>query len=248
MNAAPEADPPSSYDDFARRITASGVLTDPWFEGRPRFEEAPLVLSPTRAGRLAEAGRAIAEVYDEAMGLAFEAPELLDDFFCLTPIQKAMFTTSRPLWHGIARADVFETTEGLAITELNCDTPTGEAEAVVLGRVAHAGAPHLVDPNEDLESHFVAMVRHLIERRVGVAGPKAAGIVYPTEFTEDLALVRLYRGWLEKAGFEVVLGSPYNLSGTEEDARLRRHHAGRGELSVNVIDSLFRTVSIDPAR
>jgi glutathionylspermidine synthase len=37
------------------------------------------------------------------------------------------------------------------------------------------------------------------------------GFVYPTEFTEDLSVVRLYRRWLEERDLEVILGSPYNL-------------------------------------
>ena len=40
--------------------------------------------------------------------------------------------------------------------------------------------------------------------------------MYPTEFTEDLSLVRLYRKWLTEAGWEVVLGSPYNLGRDDE--------------------------------
>jgi glutathionylspermidine synthase len=39
--------------------------------------------------------------------------------------------------------------------------------------------------------------------------------VYPTEFTEDLALVRLYRAWMEERDWEVILGSPYNLGWDE---------------------------------
>src|SRR5581483_4657211 len=38
------------------------------------------------------------------------------------------------------------------------------------------------------------------------------GIVYPTEMTEDLSMIALYRRWLIDAGVEVVLGSPFNLS------------------------------------
>jgi glutathionylspermidine synthase len=43
--------------------------------------------------------------------------------------------------------------------------------------------------------------------------------VYPTEFTEDLSVIRLYRRWLEAIGFEVVLGSPYNLGAAEDGER-----------------------------
>ena len=44
------------------------------------------------------------------------------------------------------------------------------------------------------------------------APPRRAGIVYPTELPEDLSLVRLYKKIFEERGWEVVLGSPYNLT------------------------------------
>jgi len=130
-----------------------------------------------------------------------------------------MWDAARPLWHGIARADVFVTAEGHAITELNCDTPTGEAEAVVLGRLAREEHPDLLDPNAGLERAFAAMVDVMFERLVDRPAPRTIGIVYPTEFTEDLSVIRLYRRWLQDAGYEVVLGSPYNLGVGADGAR-----------------------------
>jgi hypothetical protein len=40
------------------------------------------------------------------------------------------------------------------------------------------------------------------------------GLVYPTELSEDLSLLSLYRRWLERRGWRVVLGSPFNLRPT----------------------------------
>ena len=37
--------PDPAYEAFARRITASGVVTDPWVFGAPRFREEPVVVS-----------------------------------------------------------------------------------------------------------------------------------------------------------------------------------------------------------
>jgi hypothetical protein len=37
------------------------------------------------------------------------------------------------------------------------------------------------------------------------------GVLYPTEFTEDLGLVLLYERWLVARGAHVVLGAPFNL-------------------------------------
>lgn len=117
----------------------------------------------------------------------------------------------RPDWHGIARADVFCTASGPRVCELNSDTPSGEAEAVLLGaRAAAAASGRAHDPNGTLAVRFVAMVR-AHARRCGHHGPLRVGLVYPTEMVEDLSMVALYRSWLEERGHTVVLGSPFNL-------------------------------------
>jgi glutathionylspermidine synthase len=122
-----------------------------------------------------------------------------------------MWQASQPMWHGVARADVFVTDQGLAIAELNCDTPTGEPEAVVLGALALEDHPGAIDPNAGMEARFVAMVDAIARGELEGDSPREVGLVYPTEFTEDLSLVRLYRRWFESRGRRVVLGSPYNL-------------------------------------
>ena len=119
----------SDYDAYARRIIASGVLSDPWIDGQPRFRQLPITISAERAKELYRAAEDVAAVYNELCQIVAEEERFLDDFFCLTPVQKAMWTASAPHWHGLARADVFVTDDGLAFTEINCDTPTGEAEA-----------------------------------------------------------------------------------------------------------------------
>ncbi|CAN5924922.1 hypothetical protein BH11MYX4_BH11MYX4_46730 [soil metagenome] len=221
MTSGPDAASPA-YDAFARRITASGIVTDPWVFGAPRFREEPVVLAAGEARAMYRVAEAVAEVYNELCLLVADEPELLDSFFCLSPYQKAMWMASQPLWHALARADVFVTDEGLQIAELNCDTPTGEAEAIVLGPLAaRAGTS---DPNRDLAARFgeitemfaKAMLAKGGPRPAGVpAPPRRAGIVYPTELPEDLSLVRLYRKIFEERGWEIVLGSPYNLTHDE---------------------------------
>jgi len=208
-----------SYDAFAERVIQDGVILDPWMDGAPRLSPEPLLLEPAEHRALLKVGEDVAELYDEACRLVDEDDELLDGFFGLTPAQRLMWNASRPLWHGIARADVFATRDGYLITELNCDTPTGEAEAVVLNRLAAAARGGLFDPNAELERRFAAMLELLVERLVDGKAPRRIGIVYPTEFTEDLSVIRLYRRWLQSVGFEVVLGSPYNLGVAEDGER-----------------------------
>jgi len=200
------------YDAFARRITASGIVTDPWLGGVPRFREEPLVLSSAAARAMYRVAESVAEVYDELCLLVADEPALLDGFFGLSAYQKAMWLASQPLWHVLARADVFVTDEGLQIAELNCDTPTGEAEAIVLGPLAALAGT--VDPNRDLATRFADVASYLVDVTVKPEGrdvPKRAGVIYPTELPEDLSLVRLYKKTFEARGWEVVLGSPYNL-------------------------------------
>ncbi|HVH43371.1 MAG TPA: glutathionylspermidine synthase family protein [Labilithrix sp.] len=210
------------YDAFARRIVASGVLSDPWIDGAPRFRADPVIVDARLAEQLYRASEEVAAVYNEMCLLVADEPRFLDDFFMMTPFQKAMWTASQPHWHGIARADVFITSDGLAFTEINCDTPTGEAEAVVLGALASEAPPRpgLIDPNRDLETRFVRMVDTLVARDLEPGAPKAVGLVYPTEFTEDLSLVRLYKKWFESRGHDVVLGSPYNLASDDRGTLL----------------------------
>jgi hypothetical protein len=43
------------------------------------------------------------------------------------------------------------------------------------------------------------------------AGKLSIGILYPTDLSEDLSMIALYRQWFEKRGHRVTLGSPYNL-------------------------------------
>jgi glutathionylspermidine synthase len=210
-----------TYDAFARRIMASGVLSDPWLDGEPRFRSEPVLLNAKLARDLYRVSEEVAAVYNEMCLIVTDEPRFLDDFFGLTPFQKAMWIASQPLWHGIARADVFVTEDGLALTELNCDTPTGEAEAVVLGALAtEGGATRHTDPNRELEARFATLVDTLIARELEPDAPKAIGLVYPTEFTEDLSLVRLYKQWFESRGRNVVLGSPYNLATDEHGKTL----------------------------
>lgn len=206
----------TSYDAFARKLVAEGTLTDPWLAGEPRFQEEAVVVDRAFAAELARAAEDLGEVYDEVVQLALDDESVLEDFFGLTAAQKAMFFASAPRWHGLARADLFLTAEGLVTSEINCDTPTGEAEAVVLGALAAAArSDGARDPSATLGRRFVAMVEHVFQRLAGDS-PRTIGIVYPTEFTEDLSLVRLYRRWLTGGGWDVVLGSPYNLGRDDE--------------------------------
>lgn len=212
----------TDYDAFARRVVADGVILDPWLDGAPRLSAEPLVLSAAEHAMLLRVGDDVAALYDEAVQLVHEDEALLEGFFGLTPVQRLMWTAERPRWHGIARADVFLTADGPVITELNCDTPTGEAEATVLNRLALADRPGLLDPNAELPRRFVDMLEAVIARLVDGPAPRTVGIVYPTEFTEDLSVIRLYRSWLEARGLQVVLGSPYNLGAEPGDEAAAR--------------------------
>jgi len=199
-----------TYADFAARLTAGGGISDPWLEGRPRFRSEPVVVGADEQASLYRAAEEMAAAWNELCLLCAERPELVSGFLGLSEVQQALWWSSAPHWHGIARADVFLTGGGPRICELNCDTPSGEAEAVLLNRAAARRG--LSDPNAALEDRFCAMIEHLGRSvRAGTPGPLSIGIVYPTEIAEDLSMVLLYRRWFEKRGFRVTLGSPFNL-------------------------------------
>jgi hypothetical protein len=208
-----------SYQTLASELLATGIVSDPWLEGRPRFAVDPLLLGAAAAARFCRAAEAVAAAYDEAARLLVSDPWLVEQFFpALTPFQHLMWSASCGAWHGIARADVFATDDAdhpLQICELNVDTPSGEAEAVLLNAaVAPAHAPHAYDPNVALERAFVNAVGAFAARveRADGAAPPTVGILYPTELVEDLSMILLYRRWLEARGCRVVTGSPFNLS------------------------------------
>jgi len=207
------------FDAFARRIVDLGFINDPWLDGLPRFDATPTVLSPEEARELSTAGEDLAAVIDEAVQLLLDDDEQRAAFLPLLPTQALMLEASQGLWHGIARADVFVTDEGLQVTELNSDTPTGEPEAIVLGLLGRQDHPELDDPCATLAPRLAALWQTMHARFVDDSARRVAAIVYPTEFTEDLSLVRLYRQILEESGWQVVLGSPYNL-GIDDDDRL----------------------------
>lgn len=208
-----------NYAAFAARIVSSGFITDPWFDGEPRFSSTPVVLSPAQHQALCRAGESLALVLNDALQLLLDDDDQRAAFLPLPPTQLAMLQHSGGLWHGLARADVFVTRDGLQVTELNSDTPTGEPEAIVLGALAKEGRDDVDDACAPLPARLVGLWKRLWTERVqgkGGARARIAAIVYPTEFTEDLSLIRLYRQLLEEVGFGVVLGSPFNLDGDDD--------------------------------
>lgn len=197
------------YLAFADRLRASGWVSDPWFDGSPRFATDAVFISPTEHAALCRAAEDMAAVFDEMVRLLQRQPELMNGYFALDHACQAMWHCAAPRWHGIARADIFLTSAGPVFCELNADTPSGQAEATALAQLfADAGGR---DPNADLQDRFCALVAYC-GRSLKISQPPSVGIVYPTELTEDLGLIALYRSWLEARGLRVTLGSPFNLT------------------------------------
>ncbi len=208
----------ADYAAFARAVYETGVLSDPWFDGRERFGMRGVVLAPRLARELAEAAERVAYVHQELVDILFEHPPLLADFYHLTECQQAMWESAGGLWHGMARADLFVCEDGrITCCELNSDTPSGQPEAVLLNRLLRdsqsVGRAEVDDPNASMGERYVGMLRE--SHAKSTDRPLATvGVIYPTELTEDLALITLLTRWLEAAGFAVVAGSPFNLRRT----------------------------------
>ena len=222
----------TDYAAFAARLTAGGVISDPWFEGQPRFRQSPVVLRAAEQSALYRAAEEMAAAWNELCLLCAADSDLVSGFLGLTPVQQALWSASAPHWHGIARADVFFTDSGPTICELNCDTPTGEAEAVLLNGTVAGMHAQLCDPNRAVGERFCAMIAAV----AGTARPLSVGIVYPTEMPEDLSMVLLYRRWFEERGWRVTLGSPFNL---------RRFGGGRAGLFGTPCDVFIRHYKTD---
>jgi hypothetical protein len=196
------------YADFARQLHRTGVLSDAWIDGAPRFRLQGVRLAARRARALRLAAERVGAIYQALIDLLWSHPDWLDTHLALTPYQKLMWFASQGRWHGIARADLFVCPDGrIQCCEVNSDTPSGEAEAVLLNRLLHPYHADTQDPNRRLPAAFWRMLVASHGGRV----PRTVGIVYPTELTEDLSMIALYRQWLQAHGCRVVLGSPYNL-------------------------------------
>jgi glutathionylspermidine synthase len=209
----------SDYAAFARAIYETGVLSDPWLDGNERFGLRGVVLPARRARALVVAAERVAYVHQELVQVLVENPALLTEFYRLTPSQHAMWASSGGLWHGMARADLFICEdERIACCELNSDTPSGQPEAFILNQLLYAAhreeGDGVQDPNAALGARYIAMLRQSHEKTTPSRPLAGVGIVYPTELSEDLAMITLFARWLEAAGIAVVRGSPFNLRRT----------------------------------
>lgn len=210
-----------NYGEFARMLYATNALSDPWLGGKERFRLQPVVLSQTLAERLANAAERVGALFNEVSEIVLDHPELLDEFFGLTPFQKAMWLASGGRWHGIARVDLFVCADGrIRSCEMNSDTPSGEAEAVLINQLLHQFYPNTTDPNTNFPEAFWQMLVASHQARLQIADfplpvppsfPQSVAIIYPTDLPEDLSMIAIYKRWLEERGCRVVLGSPYNL-------------------------------------
>ncbi len=214
----------ADYAAFARAVYETGVLSDPWLDGEERFDMQAVILKPELARALNRAAERVAYLHQELVQILLQNPKLQTDFYELTPCQQLMWETAGGLWHGMARADLFVCEDGkIACCELNSDTPSGQPEAVILNtllRDSHRGAKGYVhDPNELMEPHYVMMLRE--SHAKNTSQPlRTVGIIYPTELTEDLAMITLFTRWLEAAGVSTVCGSPFNLRRTQRGIEL----------------------------
>ncbi|MFN7944929.1 MAG: glutathionylspermidine synthase family protein [Blastocatellia bacterium] len=196
------------YGEFARMLYGTCIISDPWLNGAERFRLQGMVLTSEQADALRTAAERIGWLYHELAEIVFQHPHLLDDFLQLTPFQKAMWLASEGRWHGIARVDLFLCSDGrIRSCEMNSDTPSGEAEAVLLNELLHPYHPGTTDPNTEFAERFWQM----LVMQCGDVAPASAAIIYPTDLPEDLSMIAIYRQWLEERGCRVVIGSPYNL-------------------------------------
>src|SRR5262244_3664260 len=191
--------PPLSYGDFARMLYGTGIISDPWLGGKERFQLRPASLSESQAEQLRTAAERVGLIYHELSEIVIRRPELLDQFFNLTPWQKVMWLASGGRWHGISRVDLFICRDGrIRACEMNSDTPSGEAEAVLLNQLLHPFHSDTIDPNEGFDERFWQMLVASHQARLIADSspalplshsptlplPQSVAIVYPTDLPE----------------------------------------------------------------
>ncbi|MGQ9806025.1 MAG: glutathionylspermidine synthase family protein [Chlorobiales bacterium] len=205
-----------TYAALADALLKTGIISDAWLNGTERFRTEPIILSEETYDELCRAAESVGNAYNELAQIVWNNPAYVDDFFHLTPFQKLMWLSSGGAWHTIARFDVFITNDyRIQICEMNSDTPSGEAEAVLLNQILFKHAlqqEDLINPNEQFENAFCEAVLQCYEKSVREVKQKPTlGIIYPTDLPEDLSMIELYRRWFESRGMKVILGSPRNL-------------------------------------
>jgi glutathionylspermidine synthase len=226
-----------NYNELAQVIYDTCIITDPWIDGKERFSTEPVILSHSFYKKLCTAAEKIGALYDEFTHIVWNHPNILDEYFNLTPYQKLMWLSSNGDWHGIARMDLFELEDGrIQVCEMNSDTPSGEAEAVLLNNIFEKYYPSLENPNKNFKDDFCSMILYMFNSSTCELDRPTIGIVYPTEMPEDLSMISLYESWFNDISAEVILGSPYNL-------RLLKNH----ELALfdTKVDILFRHYKTD---
>jgi len=214
-----------------------GIPSLPYADGEARLRSTPCVVPSRRMKALRTAASAVCLAYDDLCDILARDPSHLTEFFSLTPLQKMLWYSSGSLWHGIARADIFCTTDGsLAVAEVNSDTPSGADEAYLLGQFAESRFPGFLNPNRRLTEAFLSVINRGYEGLRSRSAVPTVALVYPTDIPEDQGMLMLYQAWLEKAGFRVLLGSPSNVE---------KGKNGRAMLFGTEIDVLFRHYKSD---
>ena len=197
--------------ELADRLQDTCLVCDPFVYGRPRFLAEPLAVPAQFAGRIYDFSRRIGALYDELSQIVWDHPEFLDSFYALTPFQRAMWLGSAGAWHAFARLDVFDCDGKFVLCEINADTPSGQSDIVACSRVHGPHFPDGSDPNNGYGVALCDCIEEWFAGQVEDRAPQRIGIVYPTDLPEDMALVQLYSEWFRERGWEVVLGSPYNI-------------------------------------
>ncbi|MCX6156235.1 MAG: glutathionylspermidine synthase family protein [Candidatus Kapabacteria bacterium] len=229
----------NNYIEFAEKLYESCIITDAWIDGKERFLLDPVILSKSRYNKMKKAAEDIGFIYEEQCKLIWKRPEMLD-YFNLTNYQKLLWLSSGGLWHGIARLDLFILADGtIKMCEMNSDTPSGEAETVLLNQIFEDKYPEYINPNKEFAERFVNMIdlfgnqleniEAVIPVNTGIPEELSIrdsyirrndilektqltiGIVYPTEMTEDLSMIKIYEKWLTDANYKVIIGAPFNL-------------------------------------
>jgi hypothetical protein len=183
-------------------------------DGQPRFASRPLALPARQVRQLYRAAERWRRPSTKRPCRWRPSPALLDEFFALTPVQKLLWESSAPLWHGMARADLFlvdgaRRARGrlLRAERRHAQRPAGGGAAGSGDR----GAAEARSQPDSCEARFGELLDRSWRRSTGRTDrARHGGDRLPDGDRRDFALIRCTSAGVRRAGCTCA-GSPYNL-------------------------------------
>jgi glutathionylspermidine synthase len=202
----------TDYSVYRRRVIFDCYKWDPQVDDANTIADHACVLSAATAAFLSRSAEALsAETLALETALA-QRPDLFADLGLSRQLGKLCAEPLARQHPRVMRFDFHPTTDGWAISEVNCDVPGGFAEAGALPALASALVPG-TEPGPDPGLAIVDTLRTHIEPGTRIA------FVHATAFSDDRQVMQFLAARAELAGFACVLVAPDHLRWSDGHVR-----------------------------